>query len=519
MGSGMGMGVGMGMRSRTGRAGRTGMARAARALLWIAFAALLAGAASAPASDPSLQERLDRVVASRALRGATTAALVVRRDDGRVLYDRDADRAMIPASNQKILTAIAALAAFGPTHRFVTEISSDVPPNAEGEVGSLMVRGGGDPSLTSEDLWRLAADLRRLGLRTVRGDLILDDSAFDDERWHPSWGAISSRAYHAPIGALSVNYGAFAAVVEAGAEAGDPVRVSIDPPAAFFGLANRAVTGPARGNGRRLVVDRSQGAAQELVTVSGTLPAGGDPYTVHRSVTDPALYAGGVLRLQLEANGIVVKGDTRLGRVPESAHSLLEFRGRPLADTVRLFMKFSNNAIAETLLKDLGARAGDGPGSWKSGVPAVRAELAGLGLDVHDIVIADGSGLSYENRVAPRRLVEALRMAEDSFRFGPEFVSALPIAAADGTLEKRADGAADAVRAKTGLLTRVTALSGYARLADGTEAVFSIVSNGYRGDAERAMGALDAFVAELVAAPVALPAPAQERLRESRSSS
>jgi D-alanyl-D-alanine carboxypeptidase/D-alanyl-D-alanine-endopeptidase (penicillin-binding protein 4) len=461
------------------------------------------------------------VVESRALRGARTAALVVRREDGRVLYARDADRAMVPASNQKILTAIATLSAFGPTHRFLTEVLSDVPPGSEGEVGSLFVRGGGDPSLTSEDLWRLAADLRRQGLRRVRGDLILDDTLFDAERWHPSWGTISARAYHAPVGALSVNYGAFAAVIEAGSEVGDPVRVTLDPPAAFFRLANRAVTGPAGGRGRALVVERSAGSAQELVTVSGSLPAGGDPYTVHRSVTDPALYAGGVLRLQLEANGIVVEGETRLGGAPASAHSLLEFRGKPVSETVRLFMKFSNNAIAETLVKALAVHAGHGPGSWKSGIPALRAELEALGLDTEDIVIADGSGLSYENRIAPRGLVEALRVAERSFRFGPEFVSALPIASADGTLEKRADGAADVVRAKTGLLTRVTALSGYARLADGTEAVFSIVSNGYRCDAERAMAALDAFVSELVTAPVAIPAADadQERLRESRSSS
>jgi D-alanyl-D-alanine carboxypeptidase/D-alanyl-D-alanine-endopeptidase (penicillin-binding protein 4) len=497
------------------------MARLSRTFLVIALAGLLSGVAGDPEGDRTLQERLDRVVESRALRGSRTSALVVRGEDGRVLYARDADRPMVPASNQKILTAIATLAAFGPTHRFVTEVLSDVPLSENGEVGSLTIRGGGDPSLTSEDLWRLAADLRRQGLRRVRGDLILDDTLFDAERWHPSWGTISARAYHAPVGALSVNYGAFAAVIEAGSNAGDPVRVSLDPPAAFFRLANRAVTGPARGRGRALMVERSAGSPLELVTVSGSVPAGGDPYTVHRSVTDPALYAGGVLRLQLEANGIEVAGDTRLGTAPESAHPLLAFRGKPVSETVRLFMKFSNNAIAETLVKALAVRAGAGPGSWKRGIPAVRAELDGLGLDTHDIVIADGSGLSYENRIAPRRLVQALRLAKNSFRFGPEFVSALPIASADGTLEKRADGAAEVVRAKTGLLTRVTALSGYARLADGTEAVFSIVSNGYRSDAERAMAALDSFVSELVTAPVALPAPDsdQERLRESRSSS
>ena len=449
----------------------TRIARTARALTALALAALLLGADGGDAGDAALQERLDRAVETRALRGARTAALVLRRDDGRVLYARDADRAMIPASNQKILTAIAALSAFGPTHRFVTEVLSETAPDGEGAVQTLFVRGGGDPSLTSEDLWRLAADLRRQGVRAVKGDLVLDDSAFDTERWHPSWGTISARAYHAPVGALSVNYGAFATVVEPGAAEGDPVRVSLDPPARFFRLANRAVTGPARRGRRALIIERSAGPGRELVTVSGTIPAGADPYTVHRSVTEPALYAGGVLRLQLEANGIEVAGDTKRGHAPPTAHTLLAFEGKPVAETVRLFMKYSNNAIAESLVKAMGARAGEAPGSWQNGVPAMRAELAGLGLDTTDIGITDGSGLSYENRITPRRLVEALRMAERSFRFGPEFIAALPIASADGTLEDRADGAAEAVRAKTGLLTRVTALSGYARLADGTGAV------------------------------------------------
>jgi D-alanyl-D-alanine carboxypeptidase/D-alanyl-D-alanine-endopeptidase (penicillin-binding protein 4) len=130
----------------------------------------------------------------------------------------------------------------------------------------------------------------------------------------------------------------------------------------------------------------------------------------------------------------------------------------------------------------------------------VRGELATLGLPLAGAALVDGSGLSYENRVSPRLFVEALRVADRSFRFGPEFVSALPIGAADGTLEKRAKGAGAALRAKTGLLTQVTGLSGYAQLSDGRIAVFSILVNGFRGAAETAMNGVDQFVAELVGA-------------------
>jgi D-alanyl-D-alanine carboxypeptidase/D-alanyl-D-alanine-endopeptidase (penicillin-binding protein 4) len=343
----------------------------------------------------------------------------------------------------------------------------------------------------------MAADVRRAGVVRVSQGLLLDDGAFDRERWHPSWGPVSARAYHAPVGALGVNYGAYAVTATPGASAGEAVHVEVDPPIAYFPLVNRARTGP-KGSAPALEIGRAHGEGVEQVVVSGTLPAGSEARTSYRSVLDPLGYAGALVRMQLEANGIRVEGEIRRGVVPPEATRLLAFEGRPLAEIVRLFVKHSNNAIAEGLLKALAARAGAHPASWEEGLAVVRRELAALGVPVDRATLVDGSGLSYENRVPPRVFVEALRLADRSFRFGPEFVAALPIGAADGTLEKRAEAAGDAVRAKTGLLTRVTGLSGYARLADGRVAAFSILANGYRGSAEAAMNGIDRFVAALV---------------------
>src|SRR5262245_22366829 len=216
----------------------------------------------------SLAARLDAALASASLRGARVAALVIDREDGHELYARDPDQAMIPASNLKVLTAVAALEAFGPTHRFTTEVLIERPPDAEGAVERLIVRGGGDPSLTSEDLWRLAADVRRAGVLRARQGLLLDDGAFDRERWHPSWGAVSARAYHAPISALTVNYGAIGVTVIPGGRAGDAVRVMVDPPVPFFRVTNRATTGSSRARDS-LAVERRAGDGFENVLVSG----------------------------------------------------------------------------------------------------------------------------------------------------------------------------------------------------------------------------------------------------------
>jgi D-alanyl-D-alanine carboxypeptidase/D-alanyl-D-alanine-endopeptidase (penicillin-binding protein 4) len=468
---------------------------------WSGIAAVLALSLAGSAAAQELSARLDAALRNRALRDANIGVLVVAQQDGRVLYERGPDRALTPASNLKILTAIAAFSAFGPAHRFVTEVYADAPPDAEGGVDVLAIRGGGDPSLTSEQYWRLAADLRLLGVRRVRNGLLLDASAFDGERWHPSWGQTSARAYHGPVAALSANYSAFSATVEAGSKPGEPVRVLLDPPVAHLRLNNRAKTGN-RQAATSLVVDRVRSGRTEEVVVSGVVRAASGSKTYHRSVLDPVRYAGSVLRAQLEANGIAVEGGDRLGAISDSMVSLHEFEGKSLADVVQLFLKYSNNTMGETLVKALGVR-GTGVGSWSNGIAVVHEELERLGIDVAGLSIVDGSGLSYQNRVTPRALVSALRTAKSSFDFGPEFIAALPIAAADGTLEKRTGGAADRVRAKTGLLTRVTSLSGYAMSADGQPLVFSVLVNGFSGSDEAAMDAVDHFAFELTNSRIA----------------
>lgn len=480
------------------RASRVAALVAAFAIASIAqtpHAAERAEASARPAS--ALAGHLDAALSQRALRGASIAALVVSRSDGRVLYDRGGDQALVPASNEKILTAVAALATFGPAHKFTTRVTADARPDAAGSVGALFVRGGGDPALTSEDWWRLAAELRAAGLRRVRGDLVVDDSFFDAERWHPEWGAVTERAYFGPVSALSANYGAFTVEVRPGAAPGAPARVAIDPPIGFFLLANRATTGPPR-HRARLAVEREATPQGESIVVSGTAPAGSEPSRVYRSVGDATLYAGAVLAWQLAAQGIEVGGHVRRGAAPDAGYDLVDFEGRPLAEIVRLFLKHSNNTIAEGLVKAIGAEEYGPPGSWSHGVEALVAHLRALGLPLAGAHIVDGSGLARSNRVTPRLLVAALLAADRSFAFGPEFESALPIAATDGTLSHRALAAAGAVRAKTGSLDGVHSLSGYAALPDGGEAVFSVLVNGTPAGDRAAVHALDGFAAALV---------------------
>jgi len=462
---------------------------------------------AAPDAEPArsrtpLETRLDAILAAGPLAEASVGALVVAVGDGEVLYARDPDVLRLPASNLKLLTALAALDALGAHHRFETVIRADGDPEApggEGVVSWLGVAGAGDPALNSEDWWRLAADLRQRGLRRVEGDLVVDPSHFDSEYWHPDWGQPSSRAYHAPVAGLSANYGAFFVRVAPGANPGDPVRVEIDPPLAYLEIQNRATTGPA-GTSDSLIVGRGAASpASEIITVGGRMAGDRGARTFARSVRDPALYAGALFKMQLAALGIEVAGRVRRGEVG-SGHEWLRYQGRPLAEIVRLFLKYSNNSMAESLVKSLATGEPGSQGNWTSGLEQVRRRLAELGVLGPGAVLADGSGLSPRSRVSARMVGDALRVGAESFRFGPEFLAALPVGGRDGTLEKRTPGSRDRVRAKTGLLKshRVVALSGFAERSDGETVIFSILVNGYAGGVEGAMRAVDGWLEVLV---------------------
>jgi D-alanyl-D-alanine carboxypeptidase/D-alanyl-D-alanine-endopeptidase (penicillin-binding protein 4) len=461
------------------------------------------GHATSPAAadaQTTWRAALEHAAAAKGLRGASLSALVVDQGSGARLWAREADALLVPASTQKLLTAVAALHAFGPTHRFVTELRASRPIGPDGAIGDLFVRGG-DPALTSEQWWRLAADLRALGLREVRGDLVLDDSLFDAVRWHDSWGPITARAYHAPVGALAANFGAFRVRVGPGAAPGAPLEASVDPPVGYFRVENGGRTGKA-GSRPTLAVERSGAKNQERIRIQGSVPVGAAPDEIWRSAADPLAYAGAVLRMQLEANGIRVAGAVRRGVAAPGAGLLLEFEGLPLEQVASLFLKYSNNFIAESLVKwlALGPDPGpqDPPASWTAGTRALSAQLSGLGVPLGSARIVDGSGLSRSNRISARILVETLRQGERLFAGGPELLAALPLAAEDGTLRRRTRDVRGHVRAKTGSLDGVSSLAGFARTERGRDVVFAILATGYQGGDGAAAAALDAWVGALV---------------------
>ena len=496
---------------RTRRGVRGGAWTAAAALVTIPLlpmTPLTAAPALADTTDARLTDLradIDALLEDPALDGAVSGVVVVDPATGEELYSRDGDEQLLPASNMKLVTAAAALEVLGPDHSFGTEVAARSAPGGHGEVEDLYLVGGGDPTLSADDLDALAAEVAASGVSTVTGDLYADDTWFDSERLVDDWWPEDEPyAYSAQISALTVAHGdrfdtGVTQVAVTPAAEGEPAAVDLGAADGYADLDNQAVTGAA-GSGNTLVIDRPAGA--NTVVVSGSIPADAAPVTALRTVDEPTGLAGHLFGEALEDNGVTVKGDVAVGGVPADWTDpavLADHTSAELSEILVPFMKFSNNGHAEMLVKSIGQET-SGEGTWDAGRAGVEDALTGLGVDTSDAVFHDGSGLSRTNLLTANTVVDLLGRARGASWEEP-WTASLPVAGVSdpfvgGTLANRMRGTAaeGVVEAKTGTMTGVSALSGYVPGPEG-ELVFSIVNNGHAGPAP--LAAQDAIAARL----------------------
>jgi D-alanyl-D-alanine carboxypeptidase/D-alanyl-D-alanine-endopeptidase (penicillin-binding protein 4) len=472
--------------------------RARAAILAIALAALPASTLAAGAPR-ELRGAIDTILERSALDGARLGILVTDVESGRVLYARDADALLNPASNVKLFTSAAALARLGPEFRFETELRVDGPSLHRSHARQLYVRGKGDPTLVTERLWAIAGELANRGIRRI-GELVLDDGYFDEQRVGPGFEQeAGDRAYLAPTGALSLNFNSVAVHASPGEARGQPGRVALEPQSDYLELVNRTRTVGARAV-RRLAPSSSPAGSRQRIVVEGRLPLGGRPVAVWRKIDDPRAYFGQTLKRLLELRGVKV-GRVRAGAAPHDAKLLHVAESDSLGAIVRRLNKTSNNFVAEQVLKTLGAELRGAPGTWAAGVDVVEEFLAEVGLPRGSFVMNNGSGLNDANRFSARQTVTLLRAMWRRFPLAAEFLSSLPVAGRDGTTRWRMDGteAEGRLRAKTGTLENVTSLSGYVETADGERLAFAILVNDFAGRSSRAARVVDALAAALAA--------------------
>jgi serine-type D-Ala-D-Ala carboxypeptidase/endopeptidase (penicillin-binding protein 4) len=416
------------------------------------------------AIDPALAGELAGVAAAAGPRtqvGITVRAL----DNGATLFDSRGDVALNPASNQKLLTAIAALELLGADYRFATRVRLD------GD--AIVLVGDGDPSLLPDDLRALAQRVATTpGLPTIRR-IVVDDTAFTPERFGPGYDpAGPGYSYMAPSGALSLQWNTVAITVTP-THKGAPVEVTVDPPCAHLDVVVEATTG----RGAALEVETHAHGQRTRVVVRGTVSRREGPQQIRRRIADPGLFAGTVFARALGEHGMVEPEVVRGAASPTST-LVAEHHSMPLREVLHSALKYSNNFTTEQILRTLGHRLTGEPGDWTNGGDALARFWRALGRDPDELVFENAAGYSRRGRMSARSLVDLLQFAtSDDAAHG--LLAALAVAGQDGTLRDRLHDAGGRVLAKTGSLAGTSALTGVIVDETGTPKLgFSILLNG-----------------------------------------
>lgn len=450
--------------ARICRGGHIGAwARPAALLLLAAWVA--AGGASAWAS---VQSEAAGLVRAADLRGTAVGVYVLDLATGEALVEIEPDQPLMPASNMKIVTTLAALDILGADFTFRTELRL-----AEESDGSrvLLIVGDGDPAFGDPevlrrhdrdvdwllDLW--AAAVRDAGVSRL-ARIVVDDAAFDDQRVHPGWPADQlDRHYCAPVSGLNFHGNCLAVYLQPGAPGQSPL-VQISPYVPSVGVLNQAVTGQSD----TFSVGRQMGGND--LFVRGTIRNRRfDPVSV--TAADPALLLGEALQYRLKQAGVAVGSVQRGDAAGHEGARVLHAVQSTMPLILSRCNKDSTNLYAEALFKRSGQRYTGLPGSWSNGAAAVRAVLAQrLGPRAAVMQIDDGSGLSRGNRVTARLLVELLGQVYEQRHtaWGQVFLESLSVAGEDGTLRRRQRLTRDMpalVIGKSGYINAVTTLSGY----------------------------------------------------------
>ncbi len=415
------------------------------------------------------------------MQGTLAGFKVVDLNTGLIIYDFNGNVLFNPASNMKIVTTSAALYGLGPGYRFTTSIRTETPPDTRGTVrGDLYVIGRGDPLLNHENLQRLAADLYRSGLRTVRGDIVVDDSFFDAARQIPGWDNDNDQScYCAPMGALSVQFNTVWVAVQASPKAGRRVLVGLTPQSDYFRIRNSATT--VRKGRAKLTVKILPGTQHPQLIIQGRLNRRDGSVTACRKVADPAAYAGWTLRRYLTAQGIRIRGKVKVRKADGLAkNEILNFYSPTLEELIYHLNKESNNFMAEQIFRTVGAEKKGAPGSWENGSGFTGEFLSQVvGVKEGSYEIQNGSGLGMDNRLSPDALIRVLQYMYTNPALKNAFLASLPVMGLDGTLRNRHKNsdASNRIIAKTGLLNNVMTLSGYVETKGCDRLAFSLLLN------------------------------------------
>ncbi len=448
-------------------------------------------AVSAIENLTELRKNIDAILQDSSLSQTRTGIKIVSLQTGETWYARDSHLLFHPASNMKLLTTAAALHFLGPNFQYQTEVRTDAAALGDSTIhGNIYLKGYGDPSLSSQDLWGIILKLKELGVRRIRGDLICDETYFDDLYFGAGWMIDDvSSWYWPPISALTVNRNCVTVTAAPGVNTGDPLLVKMQPATSYMKIENFGATVDSTDSLqiKKFKVERKWRQQENTIVIDGGMARRSEPEEVDIEVVEPALFAGTLLSEILRSEKILFDGKILKGALPDTTTLLAAHTSPPLSQLIQHTNKISDNLYAELLLKTLGAQKHGAPGTAEKGLFALHQFFSEMGIDTTAFSLADGSGVSRYNLITPDQIIALLKSMYRDFRVQAEFLASLPIAGVDGTLARRMKGTAaeGKLRAKTGSLRGVSALAGYTTTGAGEPLAFSIIMEHFVVPTER----------------------------------
>lgn len=446
-------------------------------------------------TETELPLRVRNALGYRNLPAQSLSLYVFNLDTGETALSWNADEPRNPASVMKLLTTLVALDSLGPAYRWRTEAYALGDLSGDVLQGDLLLKGYGDPFLVTERVWQMLRNLRRAGLRSISGDLLIDDSYFRVSNHDPAaFDRQPLRAYNVAPNALMMNFKVVRYFFEPD-PAQNAVTIRIDPELNNLKTINRlsVANGGCRGYQRGITIVPNTN--KDEFTFSGRFPSGCEVYAMDRAVLDHNAFTYGLFKSMWREVGGTFDGGWRNVASELEDEPLLTFESWPLADVISRVNKYSNNVMARQLLLTLGAEKFGAPGTEENGRRAIVEWLAEHGFDSTNLTLANGAGLSRSSRMTTKQMAELLRYAYGR-PYMPEFLSSMSLTGLDGTTSRRFDDddqLTGRAHVKTGSLDHVSAIAGYVQARSGQRYVVVTMQNYediHRGPGEEVQEAL-----------------------------
>lgn len=397
-------------------------------------------------------------------------------NNNRSILDINSKNKLIPASISKLATTLGVLKTIPLNTKFRTALCYDKSNK------NLYLVGAGDPGFVSENMWYLVNEFKRQNINKIDGNIVVDDSLFDQTRYDESRESVRvDRSYDAPVGAMSFNWNSVNIYVTPN-ENTKKVDIAVDPESDYFKLKNEIKISNKK-NINNVLIDINQKTKD--IHVYGEISLNQAEKAYYKNVSDPVLWSGLNLKSFLKQRDISVKGQIKGGLLTKDAHcSYVE--SKPLSALLADMNKFSNNFVAEMLTKNIAALSGEKQATLKTGVTIINTQLNQLNIPKNQYDFINPSGLTRDNRFSAWAMNQVLNNLKNDFKYNSTLMESLPFAGIDGTLKKRMkeSGLQGYVKAKTGYLDGVVSLAGFAGDRKGNIYTFTFIYNGSKDEAQ-----------------------------------